>query len=120
MREWLARPPAAIPGSSNLTSLSLSLSVRLLLSSHHLPQLLYFTFLQSRPFLSGLYLVPLVKMGAIPEADPDEPQETKPFKFVTGELVPLTPHPCGSMGPRIDSIANVIIAGMFVLDFSLI
>ncbi|RAH78340.1 cytochrome c oxidase subunit VIb [Aspergillus fijiensis CBS 313.89] len=25
-------------------------------------------------------------MGAIPEADPDEPQETKPFKFVTGEL----------------------------------
>ncbi|PYI24718.1 cytochrome c oxidase polypeptide vib [Aspergillus violaceofuscus CBS 115571] len=22
-------------------------------------------------------------MGAIPEADPDEPQETKPFKFVT-------------------------------------
>lgn len=27
----------------------------------------------------------LVKMGAIPEADPDEPLETKPFKFVTGE-----------------------------------
>lgn len=25
-------------------------------------------------------------MGAIPEADPDEPLETKPFKFVTGEL----------------------------------
>lgn len=25
-------------------------------------------------------------MGAIPEADPDEPMETKPFKFVTGEL----------------------------------
>ncbi|KAL2820447.1 cytochrome c oxidase, subunit VIb [Aspergillus granulosus] len=24
-------------------------------------------------------------MGAIPEADPDEPVETKPFKFVTGE-----------------------------------
>lgn len=24
-------------------------------------------------------------MGAIPEADPDEPLETKPFKFVTGE-----------------------------------
>ncbi|OOO14934.1 Cytochrome c oxidase, subunit VIb [Aspergillus oryzae] len=23
-------------------------------------------------------------MGAIPEADPDEPMETKPFKFVTG------------------------------------
>ncbi|KAL2828831.1 cytochrome c oxidase, subunit VIb [Aspergillus pseudoustus] len=23
-------------------------------------------------------------MGAIPEADPDEPVETKPFKFVTG------------------------------------
>lgn len=26
----------------------------------------------------------------IPEADPDEPLETKPFKFVTGEL-PLLP-----------------------------
>lgn len=25
-------------------------------------------------------------MGAIPEVDPDEPVETKPFKFVTGEL----------------------------------
>lgn len=24
-------------------------------------------------------------MGAIPEADPDEPVETKPFKFVTGK-----------------------------------
>ena len=29
-----------------------------------------------------------VKMGAIPEADPDEPQETKPFKFVTGKSEP--------------------------------
>lgn len=28
------------------------------------------------------------KMGAIPEADPDEPQVTKPFKFVTGKLAP--------------------------------
>lgn len=27
-------------------------------------------------------------MGAIPEADPDEPQVTKPFKFVTGKLAP--------------------------------
>jgi hypothetical protein len=26
-------------------------------------------------------------MGAIPEADPDEPVETKPFKFVTGEFL---------------------------------
>jgi hypothetical protein len=25
------------------------------------------------------------KMGAIPEVDPDEPVETKPFKFVTGK-----------------------------------
>ncbi|PYH99581.1 cytochrome c oxidase subunit 6B [Aspergillus ellipticus CBS 707.79] len=32
-------------------------------------------------------------MGAIPEYDPDEPVETKPFKFVTGELSlrPLEP-----------------------------
>lgn len=30
-------------------------------------------------------------MGAIPEADPDEPMETKPFKFVTGEF--LLPNP---------------------------
>jgi hypothetical protein len=28
-------------------------------------------------------------MGAIPEADPDEPVETKPFKFVTGECTKL-------------------------------
>ncbi|KAL3416046.1 cytochrome c oxidase, subunit VIb [Aspergillus fumigatus] len=27
-------------------------------------------------------------MGAIPEADPDEPMETKPFKFVSSLLVP--------------------------------
>lgn len=26
--------------------------------------------------------------STIPEADPDEPVETKPFKFVTGEFVP--------------------------------
>lgn len=30
-------------------------------------------------------------MSAIPEADPDEPVETKPFKFVTGELSSLGP-----------------------------
>ena len=29
-------------------------------------------------------------MGVIPEADPDEPLETKPFKFVTGKLVKLS------------------------------
>ena len=55
--------------------------------------LLYSTLLQSRPFPSGLHLVLSVKMGAIPEADPDEPQETKPFKFVTGELSSLISHP---------------------------
>lgn len=35
--------------------------------------------------LNCLSSPPLVNMGAIPEADPDEPVETKPFKFVTGE-----------------------------------
>jgi len=30
-------------------------------------------------------------MGAIPEADPDEPVETKPFKFVTGTSAHLLP-----------------------------
>ena len=121
MREWLARPPAANPGSNNLTSLSLSPrpTSALFPPPPPPPSLLYSTLLQSRPFLSGLYLVPLVKMGAIPEADPDEPQETKPFKFVTGELSSLTPtHPCGSMGLGIDSIADFIVAGMFVLDSS--
>ena len=43
-------------------------------------------------------------MGAIPEADPDEPQVTKPFKFVTGKL-------CSGLmefnGGLIDAIANV-------------
>jgi cytochrome c oxidase subunit 6b len=29
-------------------------------------------------------------MGAIPEADPDEVLETKPFKFVTGKSTPLS------------------------------
>jgi hypothetical protein len=29
-------------------------------------------------------------MGAIPEADPDEVLETKPFKFVTGTFSPLS------------------------------
>lgn len=92
MREWLARPPAAIPGCNNLTSLSLSLSPRptsALLPTTTSSPLLYSTLLQFRPFPSGLYLVLSVKMGAIPEADPDEPQETKPFKFVTGELSSL-------------------------------
>lgn len=28
----------------------------------------------------------IAKMGAIPEYDPEEPQETKPFKFVTGKF----------------------------------
>lgn len=32
-------------------------------------------------------------MGAIPEADPDEPVETKPFKFVTGELLETSCQP---------------------------
>ena len=118
MREWLARPPAANPGSNNLTSLSLSpRPTSALFPPPH--SLLYSTHLQSRPFPSGLHLVLSVKMGAIPEADPDEPQETKPFKFVTGELSSLTPtHPCGSMGLGIDSIADFIVAGMFVLDSS--
>ncbi|KAE8130809.1 cytochrome c oxidase, subunit VIb [Aspergillus pseudotamarii] len=30
-------------------------------------------------------------MGAIPEADPDEPMETKPFKFVTVEAIANSP-----------------------------
>lgn len=33
----------------------------------------------------SLQLISTLKMGAIPEADPDEPVETKPFKFVTGK-----------------------------------
>ena len=37
-------------------------------------------------FLSSGPYPALAKMGAIPEADPDEPQTTQPFKFVTGKL----------------------------------
>lgn len=46
------------------------------------------TPLQSTPQVSFLRLLYLqsITMGAIPEVDPDEPVETKPFKFVTGEL----------------------------------
>ena len=93
----LDRPrPFPAPSTSPL-SLSLSLSLSFPRPTSALfpppPSLLYSTLLQSRPFPSGLYLVLLVKMGAIPEADPDEPQETKPFKFVTGELSSLVPYP---------------------------
>lgn len=52
--------------------------------------------LQTAFLSSGPYLA-LAIMGAIPEADPDEPQATQPFKFVTGKLAssigPATPLP---------------------------
>ena len=50
-------------------------------------------------------------MGAIPEADPEEPVETKPFKFVTGELNP-TPI-AWYQSTQLRPIANNLIAGMF-------
>lgn len=36
-------------------------------------------------------------MGAIPEVDPDEPVETKPFKFVTGKST-RNPLPYANLG----------------------
>ena len=44
------------------------------------------TFLHTLLVLISSQLNPTVKMVPMPEADPDEPQETKPFKFVTGEF----------------------------------
>lgn len=35
-------------------------------------------------------------MGAIPEVDPDEPIETKPFKFVTGKCTLPPPAKTGA------------------------
>jgi hypothetical protein len=41
----------------------------------------------------------IANMGAIPEADPDEVLETKPFKFVTGTFSPLS-HETGTRRPK--------------------
>lgn len=53
-------------------------------------------------------------MGAIPEADPDEPVETKPFKFVTGEcsklLHDILKHTTLS---KERPITNALIAGTY-------
>lgn len=43
----------------------------------------------------------IVKMGAIPEVDPEEPVETKPFKFVTGKSSPLLPREKEGQSPDI-------------------
>lgn len=40
-------------------------------------------------------------MGAIPEVDPEEPVETKPFKFVTGKSSPLLPREKEGQSPDI-------------------
>jgi hypothetical protein len=53
-------------------------------------------------------------MGAIPEADPDEPVETKPFKFVTGEFVPACLR---ANGRELRSIANLLAAGTLNLGY---
>ena len=47
----------------------------------------------------------------IPEADPDEPVETKPFKFVTGKWFLVTSITLER------SIANSTVAGMCILSF---
>lgn len=47
--------------------------------------------LSLRPFCVLPPKLHIAKMGAIPEVDPDEPVETKPFKFVTGKSP--TPSP---------------------------
>lgn len=49
-------------------------------------------------------------MGAIPEADPDEVLETKPFKFVTGKSTTPSRENRGQE-PYRDSMANSIAAG---------
>ncbi|KAI2718047.1 hypothetical protein DTO013E5_7861 [Penicillium roqueforti] len=49
-------------------------------------------------------------MGAIPEADPDEVLETKPFKFVTGKSTTPSRENRG-LEPYGESMANLIVAG---------
>lgn len=39
---------------------------------------------QRSPLFNCIFHSSAVKMSQIPDADPDEPMETKPFKFVTG------------------------------------
>lgn len=55
-------------------------------------------------------------MGAIPEVDPDEPVETKPFKFVTGKSTqtPLSPMKLGVNYPAAESMANISAAGAYI------
>lgn len=59
------------------------------------------------------------KMGAIPEADPDEPVETKPFKFVTGKFSPFHQSPESMALKQLmsESMANSDAAGMYLHDF---
>lgn len=58
-------------------------------------------------FLSKLHIA---NMGAIPEADPDEVLETKPFKFVTGKSTTPSRENRG-LEPYGESMANLIVAG---------
>lgn len=80
-------PASRLHGSFHSTGRRTSSLSRFLQTSSP-PSSAHPTPLQSTPQVSYLRLLYLqsITMGAIPEVDPDEPVETKPFKFVTGEL----------------------------------
>lgn len=73
----------ALPADVSIHSPILPLNLTSVHTSSLRPERFRYQFLFERSFLRST-----VKMGAIPEADPDEPVETKPFKFVTGECGP--------------------------------
>lgn len=83
-----------------------------------LSYLLYFTTPLS---LLSVCVLPLKlhisKMGAIPEVDPDEPVETKPFKFVTGKSTNPPPMKTGVNRRTLESMANMMAAGAYAFDF---
>lgn len=56
-------------------------------------------------------------MGAIPEVDPDEPVETKPFKFVTGKSTNPPPMKTGVNRRVLESMANMLAAGAYTFNF---
>lgn len=57
-------------------------------------------------------------MGFIPEVDPEEPVETKPFKFVTGTSAHSPSRETRAISPiPLESIANYVIAGAYTFDF---
>lgn len=88
MHEWLARPPARPFPAASTTKTSSPLFPPRPPNVLSVYQVTFPAKSSASSLLFGSLSFDSAKMGAIPEADPDEPQVTKPFKFVTGKLDP--------------------------------